>query len=442
MPRSIYSEDLRQVEHLFPISFAFLLKFLSWPQALAMAFCALLYGAFISGRFWPPTQRPEEKQAGFSPGKVIYAISIIGLILLFPDEMYIVAAVWANLSVGDAVSNLVGRNFGRARLPWNREKTWLGLFGALVSSSMVAFLLILWTGFPTAQRHPVILALIYAVSCASVCSFTETLPLPIDDNLTICLAGAAWLGWLTRASWPESWNWRALGAGLAICILAAAVAWLLKTVSLSGVFWGIPVGSVIYFSLGPRGFTLLATFFVLGSLFSRMGYKRKHLVGVAQDNWGRRSGRHIWGKGVAAFMAAIAALFMVHKELALLAYVAALSTSLFDTTATELGQLLGKRPVSMATLKPVPRGTPGAVSLAGSSLGLAAGAIIVGEGYVFGLVTLWGALWAMAAAVIAAHLEGYLVSRHSAAPVSGAWMNALHTTVAMLIALVLARIRL
>jgi uncharacterized protein (TIGR00297 family) len=431
---------LRQVEHLLPILFAFLLRYLTWPQAVGLAFCAFLYGTFVSGRFWPPTQRPAEKQAGFSAGKIIYAASILGLILWFPHEPWIVAAVWTNLSVGDAVSNLVGRHFGRARLPWNREKTWLGLSGAFISASVVGLVLLLWTGLP--GSHPFALASLYSVSCAVICSLAETLPLPVDDNLTLCLAGAAWLGWLANASWPDHWDWSALGIGLAICILAAAIAKLLRTVSWGGLFWGILFGSIIYFSLGARGFSLLATFFVLGSLFSKIGYRRKSLEGLAQEDQGQRSGRHVWGKGAAALMAALAGLFMADKRLALLAYVAALCASLYDTTATELGQLLGKRPVLLAGLKPVPRGTPGAVSLAGSLLGLAAGAIIAGEGYCLGLIGPWGTVWSLAAAAVAAHLEGVLASRGPGPPASGSWMNVFHTTVAMIIALILARIRL
>src|SRR5437867_12626639 len=58
---SEHNENLRQLEHLAPIAFAFLLRFLTWEQALVFAFVAVLYAAFVSPRLFRVTQRPEEQ---------------------------------------------------------------------------------------------------------------------------------------------------------------------------------------------------------------------------------------------------------------------------------------------------------------------------------------------------------------------------------------------
>ncbi len=435
---SLQSEDLRQLEHMAPLVFAFSLKFLSWGQALALAALAVTYALFVSSRLWRSARRPDEAERGFSPGKVAYAVSILLLVLLFPDDKYIVAAVWANLSIGDAVSNLAGRRYGRTHLPWSAGKTWVGMATAFVASSVAGFILLVWTGIPTAGSHTWSLAALYAVATSVVCSFVETLPLPVDDNISICAAGGLFLGWLSRAVVPDLPDPSAFGTGFAICVSAALLAYLLGTVSLGGAIWGIVQGTFVYGALGFRGFILLATFFVFGSAFSKIGYGRKLARGVAQADGGRRGWRHVWGKGFAAFAAALASMFLCRKEPAMLAYTAALAGSLCDTTATELGQLYGGDPVLLPSLERVPPGTAGGVSLAGSALGIVAAGIIAAEALALGLVSPWAASSAVIAAAVATHLESLLASKTGRSAVSGPMMNAFHTTVAMILALLLA----
>jgi uncharacterized protein (TIGR00297 family) len=437
---SLQSEDLRQLEHMAPLVFAFLLKYLSWGQALALAALAVFYAIFVSSRLWQAARRPDEAGRGFSTGKVAYAVSILFLVLLFPEDEFIVAAVWANLSIGDAFSNLAGRRFGRTRLPWSSDKTWAGMAAAFVTSALAGFVLVVWTGIPGAGARLWSLAALYAAATSLVCSLVETLPLPIDDNISICASGGLFLGWLSMAVVPAFPDPYAFGTGFAICVSAALAAYLLKTVSPGGAIWGVIQGTVVYAALGFRGFVLLATFFVCGSAFSKIGYGRKLARGVAQADGGRRAWRHVWGKGFAAFAAAVASLFLSRKEPAMLAYTAALAGSLCDTTATELGQLYGGDPVLLPSLERVPRGTAGGVSLIGSALGTIAAAIIAAEALALGLVGPWGALSALGSAALATHLESLLASSPGRVPTSGPMMNAFHTTVAMILALLLAGI--
>jgi uncharacterized protein (TIGR00297 family) len=436
MPPSgtVYSENLRQLEHILPIVFAFLLRFLTWPQALLMAFFAILYGAF-SSRIWRVTGRAGERV--ISPGKVAYGLGIFCLILLFPDDEFIAAAVWANLSVGDAVSNLIGRNFGRRPLPWNAEKTWLGLASAFLASTPAAFVLIVWTGIPGSDTLR-LTALWYAGATSLVCSVVETVRLPLDDNLAICAAGAAFLAWLSHASLAVPWSATELAIGLGISGAAGLAAFAARGVSFSGSVSGTVIGAIVYYAFGAPGFVLLGTFFVLGTASSRLGYRDKERAGLAQADGGRRSGRHVWGKGFAACVAAVAAIFSSPDAFLQLAFVTAVATALYDTVATELGQLYGATAMLLTSLDRVPPGTPGGVSPAGSILGLAAAAVISGAGYGFGLVTAAGLLWSLLAATIAVHLESYLAARAPRERFDCQLMNGFHTTAAMLIALVFA----
>jgi uncharacterized protein (TIGR00297 family) len=198
------------------------------------------------------------------------------------------------------------------------------------------------------------------------------------------------------------------------------------------------MGAVVFYAFGVSGFVLLGTFFALGTLFTRLGYGAKMRLGAAQPQQSQRSAAHVWGKGIAALLAAVCSVFLTDTSVGAVAFVAAVSASLYDTTATELGLLAGGRPLLLNTLRRVPPGTRGAVSAAGSLLGLLGAAVIAGSGYFLGLVGLAGAIQSLVAATVAAHLESWAGARPQGSMVSGPMMNAFHTVAAMLLAAVLA----
>jgi uncharacterized protein (TIGR00297 family) len=351
-----------------------------------------------------------------------------------------VAAVWANLSVGDAASNLVGRHFGRRPLPWNPHKSWLGSLAGLIAASAAGFVLILWTGFPAPPEGRIALALGYALATALVCAIAESLPLPIDDNLTISIVGSTFLLWLSQARTPLHRDPQDLLVSVLVPLALGGAAYALATLTPSGLVSGVVVGAVGWHAFGAAGFALLSLFFILGSFFSHVGYVRKEASGIAQPNQGRRSARHVLGKGGAATLAALAGSFVETHAAGGLAFSAAVAAALYDTTATELGQLWGRTTILLTSFESVPRGTVGGVSLEGSLAGLGAAVLIVAAAVALRLIGPVGGLCALAAATVAAHLEGYLAAR-TGARVSGELMNALHTSAAMLLALLLWRLQ-
>lgn len=185
-------ESKRQIEHMLPLGFAFLLKYLTLTQAVLCCLGALVYGVFISPRLNRSGVRPEEAARGFSVGKVSYALAVLLLILIFHNRLYIAAGAWAVLSLGDSVSNLAGRAWGRIKLPWSRQKTWIGSAAFVLSAWAGSLALVYWTagsfGPPLSGPGLVIAGCgLASVAAAAV----ESLALPLDDNLTSPLAAAA-----------------------------------------------------------------------------------------------------------------------------------------------------------------------------------------------------------------------------------------------------------
>ena len=105
---------------------ALTLRWLDWKAAALLALTALLFNLFVLPRFGRGIYRDAAKTR--DTGIVAYAAMVLVLILLFRGRyLPIAAAVWAMMAFGDPAAAIAGRLVGGPRLPWNREKTWIGL---------------------------------------------------------------------------------------------------------------------------------------------------------------------------------------------------------------------------------------------------------------------------------------------------------------------------
>ena len=96
------------------------------------------------------------------------------------------------------------------------------------------------------------------------------------------------------------------------------------------------------------------------------------------------------------------------RPLLLLGYVASLSTKLSDTSASEIGKAYGKHTFLITTLKPVPRGTEGAVSWEGTLAGIVGSGLIACVGWAVGLISPLGIGICAVAALVATNAESLI----------------------------------
>ncbi len=225
-------------------------------------------------------------------------------------------------------------------------------------------------------------------------------------------------------------------AALVVTALFAALAYALGMVSRGGALGGLVVGAAIYYCLGPPGFAALALFVVGGSLLTRLGYGRKRRAGTAEAGGGRRGARNaLANAGVATLCALLAALTSLDAFAA--AFVASLGAAFADTAESEVGLLYGRAPRLITTLRIVPPGTDGAVSVPGTLAALAAAALTAALGYALGLVDGAPSMLLVAGAsffgTVVDSLAGALAPR-----VGNELTNVLCTLVAALLALAFA----
>ncbi len=374
------SEVLRKATHVGMGFIAFSLRFLGpfWSAMLAGA--ALLNNLFVlhrigGKRMW----RDAEHQAGAAAGMVLYPLTVLLLILIFYRRLEVAAAAWGILAFGDGMATVCGMGFGRRKLPWNPAKSWAGSAAYVAFGTLAAAALLIWTA--PGRDYSWAFALVAAGSAAVLAAALESVPQGLDDNLGVPLvAGLFLLGMvLTHNHWPAFLGWpfvTRLLLGAAINAALAGAAWAARTVDLSGVAAGFLVGTAIYAFLDWRGWLLLVAFFVIGSAATKIGYRRKAAANLAQERGGRRGARHaLANAGVAAACAVFAALTS-YPALFAVAFAAAFATAAADTASSEIGQLVGRRTFLITTLRPVPRGTDGAVSLEGTLAGVAAATAI------------------------------------------------------------------
>jgi len=176
-----------------------------------------------------------------------------------------------------------------------------------------------------------------------------------------------------------------LAAAFLVTGVFAALAYVIGMVSRGGAVGGFAVGTVIYACLGPPGFAVLALFVVVGSALTRLEYRSKERRGIAQSRRGRRGARNALANcGVALLCALLAAL--TGSEGFTIAFVASLGAAFADTAESEVGPLARRTPRLITTLRKVPPGTDGAVSLPGTLAGLVASGITAFFGLWIGLL--------------------------------------------------------
>jgi uncharacterized protein (TIGR00297 family) len=381
-----HSEPARQIVHVSMGAFAALLRWLTWPQAVAFAGAALLFNLFMLPLFASRLYRPDDRTR-YLHGIVFYPLSVLLLLLLFPSRLDIVAAAWGILAAGDGIATLAGRAIGGVRWRWNPDKTVAGSVAFAVAGTLAGTWLAWWC---RPLDTPMLFAWVAVPIAAVTAALVETIPIRLDDNLSVALSagGALWVVAMIVARHPQ------IGAvpSLALAIAAGAntvvaiAGYAAGTVSVAGALCGAIIGTVVFTSLGWQGWALLLFTFVAASIASRAGLARKERLGIAEARGGRRGpGNAIANTGIAAIAALLAGLD-VHTEAARLAFVAALATAGSDTIASELGKAFGQRTFSITTLARVPPGTSGAISVEGTLAGVMGALALGAAGAMLGLV--------------------------------------------------------
>lgn len=117
-------------------------------------------------------------------GPLFHATTITAATLLFWRNSPIGICAIATLCAGDGVADIIGRKYGTFKLPYNSSKSYAGTLAFLVFASLASMgyvAIFSAFGFFVATTK----VYVSTVGIALASAFAESLPLPIDDNLTV-----------------------------------------------------------------------------------------------------------------------------------------------------------------------------------------------------------------------------------------------------------------
>jgi len=170
---------------------------------------------------------------------------------------------------------------------------------------------------------------------------------------------------------------------LAIGTAFALLVWILRAATPAASFTGgLCTVSLYLWTPGWRtALWPLLALFLLTFAATRFGRSRKEKLGTAEGKRGRAASQVAANLGVAVIAGIPLSAWHVWSgihpgRVALIACIAALSEATADTLSSELGQVLGGEPRLLTTLRPVPTGTDGAISLNGTLAGAAGAALV------------------------------------------------------------------
>ena len=199
------------------------------------------------------------------------------------------------------------------------------------------------------------------------------------------------------------------------------------------------LGTILWGCLGWQGWTAVVLYLALGSLVTKVGFQQKQRQGLAEARGGRRSPANVWGSAaVGAVLALLIGSGLGPKPLLLVGFSASFAAKLADTFGSEIGKRYGRTTVLITTLRRVPPGTEGAVSLEGT-LASAIGSLVMTSVVVaLQLVPAGPVAWLVAAVgLLATLLESLLgaLLQERTPWLTNELVNAIQTVVAAVLAM-------
>lgn len=200
------------------------------------------------------------------------------------------------------------------------------------------------------------------------------------DNITVPLVTAFLTYYLSNHHPKLLLN---LSIGFLCSFIIAYTAYLKKSLTVDGSIGAVLLGSLIYITTSFFGVGIMIVFFISASLLS--SFKKQAKEGVAKqfEKTGCRDIFQVFANGGIGLLFSIL-YYKTQNVSYLIALAISYAAANADTWSTELGVLNKRSPISLRTLKPVDKGTSGAVSLLGTISGLA-GASLIGLFSILGL---------------------------------------------------------
>lgn len=363
-------------------------------------------------------------------GTVYFPISLLVLILLTWDgglltnsSKYIGAIGILSMGYGDGFAAIIGKKYGqRFYSVMGNKKTIEGSITMFIFSVIVSTLIL--TPIMEYGNDVIIIALCLGLIATLLEAFT---PFGLD-NLTVpilvSLCAYFFLNIAESSNLIELLGRATLG--VLINGIIAYGAYSKNSLSLSGAFGAILLGTGIFVTGGFFAFVLMMLFFVSSSALSHYKKSLKRNVEKQFDKTGKRDIVQVFANGGVALIYSII-YYINNNPFVLILIGISFAAANADTWSTEIGVLNKTRPICLRTFKKADKGTSGAVSTLGTIAGLLGSAFIAGatvlimgvldiniplvsNTLIFTLITIGGFIGGIVDSLLGATLQGIYYS--------------------------------
>lgn len=313
--------------------------------------------------------RMDTFEAGHSWGTILYALSLTVVVWFGFNHPYFLIVAFFPLCYGDGSAALIGSNVTSQNFQlYSGKKSLLGTW-SFIWATFLAIIGGLYVykamGLLTISIKVILVsAIIFAVLGVII----ELLSPKGMDNLFIPIIalGVAMVGETTITTIASNLNVNTFMWGFIIAGLFAVIGIVGKFLTWDGALAGFFIGIII---MGVGAWTLgaaLLTFFIVGSLATKLNKKSQEEVSFEKSSSKRDSLQALAKAGFASFVAFLILVYPDNLTISIIV-IGALGSSLADTMGTEIGIFSKSTP--RYVLKPwqkLQKGESGAISIIGT----------------------------------------------------------------------------
>jgi len=345
-----------------------------YPALVALLFLLFnalnIYFKWFGSLLALPAENSAHAPVVKSYGSLLFPfVFLLQLLFLWESHKWILQTSMLVMGVSDSLAALVGSSLGKKHIehltknPKTVEGSLAMFFSGfvLLSASLLVFRPLFSGGL---AGTPVLMLLALALLLALVATAVEALLSHGLDNffIPLSIAYVLYVLEMNHTIFLE----RFLLGGLCAFLLAV-FSIKVKFLNNSGATATFLLGTTI-FGIGGVTWTVpLLTFYLLSSVLSKLGKKRKAKFDLVFEKGSQRDAGQVYANGGIAWIMMI--IFSLNNDPAIFfAYLGTLAAVQADTWATEIGTLWpNPKAWLVTTFKEVPVGTSGGVSVPGTS---------------------------------------------------------------------------
>lgn len=303
-------------------------------------------------------------QKRLSYGTVYFPIAYLLLTTFFWGYPEFIVLSMIILAISDPLAATIKGNIKKPHFfkVWYDYKSVQGCIAFFISSFIIVYL-----GSTFFQIQT--LTIPFAFFVATGATMGEMVSRTGSDNVSIPIISMLFMIFYTDMANQEIMLTSFL---LFVMILIFSMAYHLKSVSRSGFYGGLIMGTLIIFSGGVETLYPLFIFFILSSILSKVIKKESKI----QSKGSERDIIQVYANGSIPLLISLWMYFNPSEHYMPL-FLTAVAAAMADTWSTEFGKLSKQSPISILTFQKVPSGTSGGITLTGTLGALLGSSIFV-----------------------------------------------------------------